>query len=267
MYRYEIAPDALTEHFFAGPPGRYKLSRAERKRQSWRAYYERNQEAMVERATAWAKENPARRRAINAARYSTPERREITAAATKRWAEQNPEKWAETRHRAQFIFRLKKYGLTLEQYAAMLEAQGNCCAICKSTTNYVRSGMQGAKSKGKGWASTKRIGFAGWCVDHDHETNQVRGILCSNLQHRDWCRAGRSRSANHHGRVLAELQRLVLGLLADVVTPVWDAHVAELDGPGHGRVDKDRVANGHAGAHAPQQSRDRFILFRSEEPA
>lgn len=47
------------------------------------------------------------------------------------------------------------YGITPEQYEAMLAEQGGVCAICRR------------KDKGRNLA-----------VDHDHETGQVRGLLC-----------------------------------------------------------------------------------------
>jgi hypothetical protein len=51
----------------------------------------------------------------------------------------------------------ERYGLTLEQWEAMFEAQGRKCAICSATT--------------PGW---KRA----WHTDHDHKSGAVRGILC-----------------------------------------------------------------------------------------
>lgn len=51
---------------------------------------------------------------------------------------------------------LKTYGLTLEQYEALYEAQGGVCYICQRATG-------------------KRKKLA---VDHDHETGYVRGLLC-----------------------------------------------------------------------------------------
>ena len=54
--------------------------------------------------------------------------------------------------------RLKKYGLTIEQFHAMLESQNGCCAIC-----------------GMSDTSRKEI-FP--LVDHCHTTNKVRGLLC-----------------------------------------------------------------------------------------
>lgn len=48
------------------------------------------------------------------------------------------------------------YGITVEQRDALFVAQGSCCAVCKSTEH----------------------GGRGWHTDHDHETKQVRGILC-----------------------------------------------------------------------------------------
>jgi hypothetical protein len=50
-----------------------------------------------------------------------------------------------------------RYGLTLEQWEAIFEAQGRSCAICSSDH--------------PGW---KR----GWHTDHDHKSGVVRGILC-----------------------------------------------------------------------------------------
>lgn len=48
------------------------------------------------------------------------------------------------------------YGLTLEQYHMILTLQNNACAICGKTDEY-----------------------RALCVDHDHKTGKVRGILCS----------------------------------------------------------------------------------------
>lgn len=56
---------------------------------------------------------------------------------------------------------LKRYGLTPEQYEEMLEAQGGVCTICGGAPGPV------------GPASVL-------VVDHDHETNLVRGLLCAN---------------------------------------------------------------------------------------
>jgi hypothetical protein len=52
----------------------------------------------------------------------------------------------------------RKYGLTLEQWELLFEAQGRCCAICKSTT--------------------PRFNRNWWSTDHDHVTGKFRGILC-----------------------------------------------------------------------------------------
>lgn len=52
----------------------------------------------------------------------------------------------------------KYYGITLEQYDEMILAQENKCAIC------------GTSSPG---GPGKRL-----CVDHNHITGQIRGLLC-----------------------------------------------------------------------------------------
>ncbi len=53
--------------------------------------------------------------------------------------------------------RLRQYGLTPEQYDAMAEAQGGCCAIC------------GGQNQNGRLLS----------IDHDHETGVVRALLCA----------------------------------------------------------------------------------------
>ena len=54
---------------------------------------------------------------------------------------------------------LRNYGLSVADYDRMLSAQGGRCAICRSGT-----------PQGRGR----------WHIDHDHITNQVRGLLCNN---------------------------------------------------------------------------------------
>ena len=50
-----------------------------------------------------------------------------------------------------------KYGISLKKYNSMLRAQRYCCAIC-----------------GKYQHDEKR----NLCVDHDHRSGMVRGLLC-----------------------------------------------------------------------------------------
>jgi hypothetical protein len=59
--------------------------------------------------------------------------------------------------------KLRTFGLTVEQYDAMVLAQGGVCAIC------------GRPEVVKHHSSGKVRALA---VDHDHETGDVRGLLC-----------------------------------------------------------------------------------------
>jgi hypothetical protein len=55
----------------------------------------------------------------------------------------------------------KKYGISLNEYVALLVKQGQKCAICGSP-------------------SPNREGADSFDVDHDHKTGKVRGLLCKN---------------------------------------------------------------------------------------
>jgi len=54
--------------------------------------------------------------------------------------------------------RLKRRGATQELYDQLYEAQKGCCAIC----------------------SEPEEKFAWLCIDHDHNTGRIRGLLCPN---------------------------------------------------------------------------------------
>jgi len=56
-----------------------------------------------------------------------------------------------------------KFGITLEQYNKMIEAQNGVCAIC------------GSFEIEKNQYGIKRLS-----VDHDHQTGKLRGLLCTN---------------------------------------------------------------------------------------
>ena len=107
-------------------------------------------------------------------RYAEDEEyREKTRAYNRAWHEANKERvnaesrqqWHEdpTRKLKQREYRRKSqrkdhlkyyYGITVEEYNAILARQNGCCRICKR------------KVKGN------------LCVDHDHRTGKVRGLLC-----------------------------------------------------------------------------------------
>lgn len=57
---------------------------------------------------------------------------------------------------------LAKYGVSPEDYRAVLEGQGGKCAICQKATG-----------------KTRRL-----AVDHDHATDEFRGLLCGTCNHR-----------------------------------------------------------------------------------
>jgi hypothetical protein len=89
---------------------------------------------------------PCNRAIERARRAKDPEKRRMQdAARSRRWRRANPDKM-----RAQDLREL--YGLSPHDFAAILHAQGDVCAICKKPNPD--------------------------CVDHCHKSGRVRGVLC-----------------------------------------------------------------------------------------
>ena len=93
----------------------------------------------------------------------------------------NPEKF-EKLYKEQYLKKVEKYGeehlndkersrrvgLTIEQLRLMIQDQDNKCAICfQSETRLARRKSSEESPK-----------LASLCIDHNHTTGQVRGLLC-----------------------------------------------------------------------------------------
>lgn len=76
--------------------------------------------------------------------------------AEKKYRESNPEK-VKLKMRKQALKR--KYGMTMEDYEQMLKSQNGKCSICNEEKQETL------------------------CVDHDHNTGKVRGLLCRHCNH------------------------------------------------------------------------------------
>lgn len=127
-----------------------ELQKASRKR----CYYkdiELSRAKTRERNRAWRKANPDRAKAKN--REWGAKNRDKRNAYGKRRLEENGD-WVRKLNREGH--RWRAYGLTPEGYQEMLAAQGGRCAICATDKPH-----KGALH-----------------VDHDHDTGEVRGLLC-----------------------------------------------------------------------------------------
>lgn len=91
------------------------------------------------------------------------------AERTREWRRNNPERYKEQtkKYRAEHYTQKRrldlktKYGISIEECAALSAKQGDVCAICKKIP-------------------TDKFGL---CVDHDHKLGKVRGLLCSRCNH------------------------------------------------------------------------------------
>lgn len=119
----------------------------------------------------WRQANPGKVREGRQRYYQ--KNRERMKAESREWSRLNKEKkratqrlWTAKNQPRIWNGRLKKYGLSIEQYNSILALQNNKCAIC------------GTKEHGgRGW----KEGKGRFCVDHDHKflnENNVRGLLC-----------------------------------------------------------------------------------------
>ena len=116
-----------------------------------KAYYEKNKEQLRE----YAKERYRSHR--KEYREYWLKTKEYQHSRYKRYESENK---VEIRERQRRRTLMKKFGITLEDYDSMLKSQNGGCAIC------------GRKDPG-----SKKVKY--FFVDHNHNTNKVRGLLCN----------------------------------------------------------------------------------------
>jgi hypothetical protein len=122
-----------------------------------RRHYQANREKILTRTAERRSEDPEHFRAINRASEARRDP-EIKRAYNKRRYE---EKRDEILSKSKARHRLKRYGVTVEQFEALLQAQGGGCGICRSEVT-------------------------DWHIDHDHSCcptvytcgKCLRGIFC-----------------------------------------------------------------------------------------
>lgn len=100
--------------------------------------------------------------------YSRPENKARRDEYRKEYYNNNKEKLAKYRKEyrqrsnvkknAAEYYLLQKYGITMEGRNKIIDDQGGRCAICECELDMAKN----------------------TCVDHDHKTGRVRGVLCNN---------------------------------------------------------------------------------------
>lgn len=111
-------------------------------------------EKLIAQRAAEREEKRLAKRAYFKSWKNTERGRQCTDRAISAWRTRNPDKCKVYAKRSQIK---RKYGITLEERMAMLDAQGGVCAAC----------MQPKSNKGD------------WTTDHCHDSGKVRGILCT----------------------------------------------------------------------------------------
>lgn len=107
-------------------------------------------------AVAWrvlhVREEQREDRRIKSSAYYHLHKREISVARKAAWREIGSKKF-----RSYDLMR--KYGLKVEDYDAMLKQQNGGCAVCGSSSS--------------GLSDTRAL-----AIDHNHQTGKIRGVLC-----------------------------------------------------------------------------------------
>ncbi len=67
----------------------------------------------------------------------------------------------------------RSYNITLEDYNLLLEVQNGLCAICRKPEKRLSNASGKYGKRGPRNAEIRRL-----AVDHDHETGEVRALLC-----------------------------------------------------------------------------------------
>lgn len=87
-----------------------------------------------------------------------------SAAAAGQYARWTPAQRQKHRER---VMR-SRYGISMDLVRNLYEQQEGCCAICSAPGDFPTSSEKGRS----------RAGLL--CIDHDHDTGVVRGLLCHN---------------------------------------------------------------------------------------
>ncbi len=111
------------------------------------------------RNTKWRKNRPETVRRYKGTPEYRARNREWSRLRRARFTPEEKRRVAETERNRRLV---NNFGITAQQYDAMLAEQNGVCAICRKTDGWV-----GHPSRGR------------LHVDHDHVTGRVRGLLCS----------------------------------------------------------------------------------------
>jgi hypothetical protein len=172
---YQLAHPEQT----AAEKKRYRKRHRDELNEKRRTYQKENWDKELARTNRWRDENREHVNEMKRARYATDPKisqqqsdwrranKNKSVGYTKAWQKRNPDKVkaislarkdkpnARELYRKHHLQRL--YGMTVETYQAILEAQGGVCDIC-------------------GAPPTQKRRLA---VDHNHDTGKPRGLLCN----------------------------------------------------------------------------------------
>jgi len=112
-----------------------------------REWYQKNKDTVIQKQKAYRDANPERE-VLRHKRYREMNRDKLHLMELQRNL---------VRQRDIQEYRLKKYGLTVDDFNQLLKKQNGRCAICGTRITF---------------------GVGKHAVDHDHVTSKVRGILC-----------------------------------------------------------------------------------------